>query len=212
MSAPVLPLMLFALAVSVVASAAAWVAETGLRRAGAPARLVWLAALALPPVLLVAPRLRSAWGSLLGSGPATGESPLPLGGFIELPPLVVGPGGAGTEGAIVIAATLLWLGGVALLLAVLARAAGRLRSEGRSWSPARVLERPVLLSPALGPAVAGVMRPRIILPRWTLALPERQLRLVLLHEEAHLRAGDSRLLAAALALLALVPWNPVAWW
>ncbi len=51
-----------------------------------------------------------------------------------------------------------------------------------------------------------------MLPGWALELPERELRMVLLHEEEHLRAEDTRLLGAALGLLVLTAWNPVSWW
>jgi len=57
-----------------------------------------------------------------------------------------------------------------------------------------------------------VRKPWIVLPRWVLALPERELHMVLLHEEEHLRARDTRLLGASLALLALSAWNPLTWW
>jgi TonB family protein len=35
---------------------------------------------------------------------------------------------------------------------------------------------------------------------------------VVAHEREHVRAGDPRLLAAALAAAVLTPWNPAAWW
>jgi beta-lactamase regulating signal transducer with metallopeptidase domain len=38
------------------------------------------------------------------------------------------------------------------------------------------------------------------------------LRLVVLHEEEHLRGGDARLLAAALFFVVVTPWNPATWW
>ncbi|MCA9571291.1 MAG: TonB family protein, partial [Myxococcales bacterium] len=50
-----------------------------------------------------------------------------------------------------------------------------------------------------------------MLPRWIFALPESQLRMVLLHEEQHVRARDTLLLAAALALVLLTAWNPITW-
>jgi TonB family protein len=36
--------------------------------------------------------------------------------------------------------------------------------------------------------------------------------MVLVHEGEHVRAGDPRLLAGALALLTLTPWNQLSWW
>jgi len=75
-----------------------------------------------------------------------------------------------------------------------------------------VLGRDVYVSADQGPAVAGLWRPWIVLPRWVLDLPETELRMVILHEEQHVRARDSLLLGGALALAALSAWNPVTWW
>jgi TonB family protein len=60
--------------------------------------------------------------------------------------------------------------------------------------------------------VVGLFRSRIVLPAWALSADEEARRLVLEHEQEHVRAGDPRLLAAALVFAALIPWNPAAWW
>jgi hypothetical protein len=70
----------------------------------------------------------------------------------------------------------------------------------------------VLVAPDAGPAVAGLLRPRIVVPTWSLQAPEPQQRDVLAHERSHLEAGDPRLIALAVTLLALMPWNPLLWW
>lgn len=63
------------------------------------------------------------------------------------------------------------------------------------------------------PAVTGLLRPAILLPPATLErLDEGELRLVLLHELAHLRRRDLWL-NWLLALLQAVHWfNPILWW
>jgi hypothetical protein len=72
---------------------------------------------------------------------------------------------------------------------------------------------PVLLSPSTGPAVIGLFRSRIVLPRWVVEDASDDVRALLMeHEREHLRAGDPRLLAVGLAAVALMPWNPAAWW
>jgi TonB family protein len=86
--------------------------------------------------------------------------------------------------------------------------ARRCRGSRRS----RLGTRDVLISRRLGPAVLGVVTPRIILPRWALELPGEHLRLVLVHEEEHIRARDPLVLSAGLAALVLTAWNPVTWW
>ncbi|MEX0892939.1 MAG: M56 family metallopeptidase, partial [Gemmatimonadota bacterium] len=47
---------------------------------------------------------------------------------------------------------------------------------------------------------------------WALQLAPPLRTLMLEHEAEHLRAGDPRLLGGGLLLVALLPWNPVAWW
>jgi len=90
--------------------------------------------------------------------------------------------------------------------------AGALRRRRRAWAAAEVDGIPVLVSPDVGPAVVGLLRSRIVLPRWAVDADERARALVLEHEQEHVRAGDPRLLAAALAAAVLTPWNPAVWW
>jgi TonB family protein len=68
------------------------------------------------------------------------------------------------------------------------------------------------VSPDFGPAALGIARPEIVLPRWSLALPAPDLSLVLDHEESHVRARDPMVMAAGVAALVFVPWNPSLWW
>ena len=62
------------------------------------------------------------------------------------------------------------------------------------------------------PATVGVLRSRVIVPRWVLALPAMQRRYVLRHEEEHRRAHDAQLLFVASLALVLMPWNLAMWW
>lgn len=52
----------------------------------------------------------------------------------------------------------------------------------------------------------------IVVPRWALDLEPALLALLLQHEREHLRARDPAALIIALAIVALVPWSPAAWW
>ncbi|WP_419861610.1 TonB family protein [Candidatus Palauibacter sp.] len=108
-------------------------------------------------------------------------------------------------------------GGVWLLLAAgmllhLGRAYRRLRSEMRTWTPGRVLGSPVMIADDRGPAVVGIRRSVVVMPRWIPELEDRLLRPVFLHEREHQRAGDHRLFSAAVAALVLMPWNVFLWW
>lgn len=69
----------------------------------------------------------------------------------------------------------------------------------------------VSVSETFGPAVVGLVRPRIIVPQWVVALASDERELVLAHELEHLRAHDVRTVAAGYALLTLAPWNPLLW-
>lgn len=71
---------------------------------------------------------------------------------------------------------------------------------------------PLRLAPAgTMPAVIGVVRPSVVLPadatRWTAA----RLRLVLLHECAHVRRRDALLQVIANAATAVYWWHPLSW-
>jgi len=52
----------------------------------------------------------------------------------------------------------------------------------------------------------------IVLPEWTLAAEPELQRLMLLHEQEHVRARDPHVLVQALVPLVLFPWNLPLWW
>ena len=70
----------------------------------------------------------------------------------------------------------------------------------------------VVVTDGLGPATTGLLRQRVLLPRWVLALPAAQRRYVVRHEEEHRRSHDAGLLCLASLLVALMPWNVPLWW
>jgi TonB family protein len=196
--------MMYLVMVSVVVSAAVWIADEGLRRAGVQTRWLWLLALAAGPLLLLV-------GAVLPPASASAISGAVPGDFVfELPEVVVGGDDAAFPWMTFLMAG--WLASSVLMLAIVARAHMRLRAERLGWSSEEVDGMAVYVSRDRGPAVAGVLRPWIVLPRWALDLPTSQRELVLLHEDEHARGGDTRLLPLSLLLLALTPWNPISWW
>jgi len=198
--------MIFFVAVSFFASVAAWIADEGLRRAGIPTRWVWFVAMAASPALLVLPLLLpSAGTTVLGQVAAT-AAVAELAGF----DLTVASAGLGVI-TVQIVLALIWAVASLGLLGILLRTHVGLRQERTEWESSQLFGRDVYVSSDRGPAVAGAIRPWIVLPRWALSLPETQLSLVVLHEEEHVRGGDTRLLPAALLLVALTPWNPISW-
>ena len=99
-----------------------------------------------------------------------------------------------------------------LLLWALANARRVSRLTRRSTVSELVDGVPVVVTESLGPATSGVWRPRVLLPRWVLALPTADRRYVIRHEEEHRRAHDVRVLAFAEILVCLMPWNLILWW
>jgi hypothetical protein len=106
----------------------------------------------------------------------------------------------------------LWTLSSLLVLVVFAGVCLRLRKQRAGWETRTVGGEEVLLSKGLGPAVMGLLRPRIILPTWAFSLSDQELELVLLHEKEHKHARDPALLAGGLLMAAVAPWNPVLWW
>jgi hypothetical protein len=82
----------------------------------------------------------------------------------------------------------------------------------KQWTAYVVDEVPVLVSDNLGPAIVGLITPKIVLPRWTLNLERADRDLMLAHEREHVRASDGRLATIVLLFVGAMPWNPAAWY
>lgn len=87
----------------------------------------------------------------------------------------------------------------------------RLNGVAHALNNAVVEGVPVLLSRDIGPALLGVFRFRVVLPRWVIQMPSSDLRTILKHEQEHAIAGDPTLTLGALFITALQPWNPAMW-
>ena len=87
-----------------------------------------------------------------------------------------------------------------------------LLSHQRRWQKTSLLGTPVYLSGGIGPCVAGLLRPRIVMPVSLQLIPPRQQALLLAHAHCRLAARDPQLLALAYALIVLMPWNLPLWW
>lgn len=204
--------MAYSLLVALLLGFAALAAERGLRLYRRPVRWLWLGAIAgsftLPaltyvfpaaiptvrgPVLPAIEAIAGAAGIATAPVTATGRSPLLSATLDELLLAV-------------------WALGSLAVLIFLVRSYSRLRRERSGWSPAAIGTSRVFVSRRLGPAVSGLFRSRIVIPAWVLELDEELRRLILLHEEEHLRAGDHRLLLTALAAVVVAPWNLPLWW
>ena len=204
--------MLYLTAVATLLSLGAWALERAAARHGWPLRWPWCMALGgsllLPLIVRRSP-------SVAGGEPASGLielGPIGLAGAFTTAtrswPAALGERLAPLDSPLLAA----WIAGGAAVLAFLLISAGRLRRQRRSWSAVELSGRRVLLSSDTGPAVVGLIRPAVVLPRWALELDPPRRELLLAHEEEHLRAADPWLLVPALGLLLLMPWNPLLWW
>ncbi len=203
--------MLHALIVGALCAGAAWAAELGLSRIGAARRFAWLlgmlASVTIPFMALftdaAAPGLVSV--SEVVNAPATSLAPLISVNLSRLSAVPAGPA---------LDQTLAWGWGVLsfVVLAVYAVTAWRLARRARAWPRLSSAHDDVLRADDIGPAVFGLLRPRVVLPRWLNSAPEATQELVLAHERQHIAARDPQLLLLALFLVMLFPWNlPLLW-
>jgi TonB family protein len=193
----------YTLALSAVLAAAAWTWERSAQWSGRPTRWGWLAALAgtvtLPWLVRLLPE--RPWPEALPSA-------MPV---MALDPIVVGaPAAAGGWSAAGIG-LVLWATSSALFLVALGVLLLQLRRSGRRWRATELDGERIWVTRDAGPAAVGLRQGRVLFPEWALALEPGLRRLLLEHEAQHVRAGDPRLLVAGLALLSLMPWNPVLW-
>jgi len=207
--------IVYALLVGALLCSAALVAEQSLRLKPRGARMVWLLAM----LLTVGLPLWSLVRTEAPAPPTATVSTTPVIAARVLPSLTAtGLASAGWlpgQRSTPIDATA-WLNKAWLLASVLAAAgwlaaALALQRRRRSWREGVCANVPVLVAPDAGPAVVGVLRPRIVLPGWLLAAPSDRQALVLAHEQSHLAARDPLLLAAAMLLLVAMPWNLPLW-
>jgi beta-lactamase regulating signal transducer with metallopeptidase domain len=100
---------------------------------------------------------------------------------------------------------------VAMLLALLFSAA-YLFYRKRRWERGTIAGASVYITEHAGPAVVGIFRPRIVIPRWVQKASLEIQEHVIAHEQAHLAAHDVGLFTGALFLLVCMPWNLSLWW
>jgi bla regulator protein blaR1 len=196
---------------SLLLGVAALAAERALRTLGRQARGPWLVALAaavawpiIAPVaaaLLPAPDVHGAPIALPAVRTTIGTI---------APALPALPAAWTTRVDAVLVA--LWALASALLLVRLAVALRSLSAVERGAIKDVIAGVPVCITPSLGPAVFGVRRPRLIVPRWLLDLDAPLRALVMQHEQEHCRARDPQLTLSVAVAVALMPWNLGAWW
>jgi beta-lactamase regulating signal transducer with metallopeptidase domain len=106
----------------------------------------------------------------------------------------------------------LWLAMSAGLLATFALSWARIRRARRHWRRATVDGYELWVTRALGPAVLGFLKPKVLIPQWMLDCPAATRSMVLIHESEHIAARDPLLLLMGLLVVLLLPWNLLLWW
>jgi len=104
----------------------------------------------------------------------------------------------------IVAASVFGLCGLLLIVTRIRRMTGRLEAQ-------RIDGYDVLVSDDVGPALLGVLRPRIVVPRWVLSFDDVERGVILEHERQHAAARDPILIAAGALTIALAPWNLALW-
>ncbi|HTT06125.1 MAG TPA: M56 family metallopeptidase [Steroidobacteraceae bacterium] len=218
----------YQLLLSLLIGLAALAGEQMLLRCGQPRRFVWAAALcaslAFPLFMSLysAPSPSSDAGALSISsimpGPRSTVEPQQSPALAQVAPTsTVGPMNPalpvrdpGRSLATIIA--IVWPTASVAVWLFYAFGSYRMMLITRASTKIVVFGTPVLLTGELGPAVFGIRRPLILWPRRLQSAAPVIQRAALAHEQAHLSARDPLLLAVALFLVSLAPWNPLLWW
>ena len=207
--------MAYALVVALLVSAAAAIVERIARLRRWPGRWIWMSALLLSIAL---PLLFGLQGTRSSEQPAAALAALTA---AQAPPVYarspiawVGGETATPTRRLTLDTWLLatWAVMSALVLATLAMGWLQLRRRLRSAVDGEVNSVRVTVTHDIGPAVVGIVRPRIIVPQWLQHEDATTRAMVIAHEQEHLRAQDVRVLGGALLIALLVPWNLPVWW
>ena len=207
--------MVYCLAVGLVICIAGWAAERALYLARRPTRWAWGAGLLLTILLPVAALLRpQAFGSI--TIPLVPATPVPLNAPTPANAVSVADAPQPATGLpwsdVDVFLGWGWGAASAGVLLALGVATDRLAVLRRRWHSMEIDGRSVLVAENVGPAVTGLWPSKVVIPAWALTLTERQQRLMLAHEEEHVRSGDLWVLAAGTAAVTVAPWNLALWW
>lgn len=210
--------MTYVVLVTLTLSAAALAAERAAKVHRAATRWVWIASLIgslLLPTVMATASIR--FPKALAPNTTSTSAPIALRNAtsIPMPPVLLDLGDAQPYEASVRMDTLIrdsWVT-ISLLMALAAVASSLLlHRRKRDWREGILCNEQVLVAPDAGPAVVGLWRSRIVVPAWLLQACEEQQQSTIAHERSHLRARDPQLIALALVLLILMPWNALLWW
>jgi bla regulator protein BlaR1 len=208
--------MIYVIVVSLILCIAALNAERALRLRKAATRWVWIAVIMAS---LVVPTIISTVSFQVPELQPTNRPPtvisfrdttsVPIEAITRLPEIALSPRNPRELDSQL---ERFWLIASGAMVLVLAGSALQLFWRKRHWARATVTGTAVYTAPGIGPAVVGLLNPRIVVPPWVVeSSPECQA-LVMAHEQQHLSARDPQLLTTALCMLVFMPWNLPLWW
>lgn len=207
--------MAYALVIAALVSVAALIAERIATLRRRPARWIWVAALLLSfllPVLFVWQGARSSEqpAAILLALAAQERTPI----YAQSPIAWIGGNTATPARHVSLDTWLLigWSALSALVLGTLSMGWLQLQRRLRSAVDAETGGVSVMVTHDIGPAVVGIIRPRIVIPRWLLQQDAQIRQIVIAHEREHMLTQDIRVLGAALLVAILLPWNLPVWW
>lgn len=214
--------MLYIVLVSAVATIAAASSERVLRSARAPVRSLWLIAIFVPTlsaILSAGPwqAVQDRYSAVVTPSQSL-EAPSPVRSvnagtsyWLRKPITIVisdDYGLAKFDSILLV----LWATGCIVTLAFFGVAAIRLRRIKLSATVRQVDGLRIFVTSSIGPLVFGLLRSEILIPSWVLELDRSKRKLVLAHEQEHLRARDPALLIVGVLGAGLTPWNPFSWY
>jgi hypothetical protein len=207
-----LAIMGYGLAVGALAALAAWLLERAQAALGRSRRSAWiggiLAALVVPGLVIALREPGEGPGSMLAAAMHVQVQ----GAASAMPRPPASHGGEATGASLNAWLAALWAFTSIALLGTYAFSAWRLARRALTWRAERIGAHAVVIAPDIGPAVFGLTRSRVVIPRWLTAAPSGVQRLALAHEREHQEAHDPQVLSLATMLAALLPWNlPLLW-
>ena len=203
--------MLYAALVAALVAGGALALERLLASTGRPRRFVWLAALALAVVIPLAGRTPEP------TAPAVREATTAVTSLVNGEPVMdrwnevrTLPVPDGVQSGRI--AALAWGAASLAVLAVLGVVLLTVAWRRRRWECRRVAGPLVYVSRGFGPALVGLLSPRVVVPAWVLQREPAARDAIIRHEDEHARARDHLTLLCGGLVAAVFPWSPAIWW
>ena len=208
--------MAYAAVVAGLLAAAGLALERICAALGWPRRLAWLAVLTLAVVIPLTARPPET----VAGGAKTDEPMATVAEEASLPEVGTptagersGAGGGDTNPAPADRAALfVWSLATLATLALLGSVVILSSWARRCWKRRWIGGEEVYVSRDFGPALVGLARPAVVIPRWVLKLGAAVSSTAVKHEREHARAGDHVALLYAGLVAAAFPWSPAIWW